>query len=83
LHAICGCRGDHVVIGVGCTIRQFLQRQQPTRLPRFLLAIDLLEAQDISLKSDELRPHHRHALGERRRLPRPLAKVFQAKRGDE
>jgi hypothetical protein len=82
LHAVDGCRRDLVVIGVGCAGQQFLQREQPTGLPRLLLAIDLLEAQDISLKLDELRLHHRYALGKRWRRPRPFVEVFQVNRGN-
>ncbi len=51
-----------MVLGVGSPFHKPFQCQQTTGLSCFLLAIYLLEAQDIGIEPDELRPHHSNAL---------------------
>jgi hypothetical protein len=54
LRPILGHCGDLMVASVGCVCQQLHQCQQTTRLSWHLLAVDLLEAQDISPEPEEL-----------------------------
>jgi hypothetical protein len=57
-----------------------VQRQQAARLPGLLLTVDLLKAQNVRVEPDELRPHHRNTLVQRRVLAGLVIKVLEIER---
>ena len=77
LFSVLGLRGHHKVVGVGGPLNQPLQGQQAAGLAFRLLAVHLLEAEDVGLEPEELGSHHRDPLGEGRLFAGLVVEVFQ------
>jgi hypothetical protein len=65
-----------VVSSIGRISKKLRECQQTARLPRLLLSVDLLKAQNIGIEPQELRPHEGDAVIECRLLPWLVVEVL-------
>jgi hypothetical protein len=79
VHLVASCSGaSQLCSGEVCAGQQLGQRQQRPRLAGPFLTVDLLEAGDVGPEPEDLRPHERDPLGQRRPFTRSgLIKILE------